>query len=132
MIKKSKSDEEIKNDKHLEQDKVDDHSQYSLKFSKLMLAGGLLIVAGILSITVIITYKIGILNIIFSFFTILGGIFALLKKGWTLSLFGGIVGIFFTVGIMSIVLSVIASIIIIFSKKEFQIIQKQDIDNKTD
>jgi len=58
LVKKSKSDEEIKNDKPLEQDNIYDSSSRppSFKISKPMIAGVLLIVAGILSFALMVQF----------------------------------------------------------------------------
>ena len=120
-----------------------------------MIAGILLIVAGIISIMALIPYLTlddvtiddlkekddefnkyaenktneqikneyasnGIMGIIISFSPILGGIFALIKKGWIISLFGGLIGILFSAIVVSIILSLAAFLLIVFSKKEFQ------------
>ena len=131
MLTKDKSDVNNEEDEAIEHNNISDSSKRSSKkISKLMFAGILLIAAGTLSIMVLITYviidypTIGSMGIMVSFFPILGGIFALLKKGWLISLFGGIVGILFSAGIISIILALVAFLIIVFSRKEFQ----QNID----
>jgi len=131
LLTKDKSDVNNEEDEAIEHNNISDSSKRSSKkISKLMFAGILLIAAGTLSIMVLITYviidypTIGSMGIMVSFFPILGGIFALLKKGWLISLFGGIVGILFSAGIISIILALVAFLIIVFSRKEFQ----QNID----
>ena len=60
---------------------------------------------------------------IFAVFVILGGILALKRKHWKISLTGGILGVF-TIGFpplsISTILSVVGIILIVLSKKEFQ------------
>jgi len=128
---------------------------YSKKISKPLVAGILLIIAGMISIMALVPYltiddagiddlrendddfnkyaenktneeikneylSSGTIGIIISFFPILGGIFALVKKAWLISLFGGLIGILFSAVVVSIILALIAFLLIIFSKKEFQ------------
>lgn len=62
----------------------------------------------------------GSIGVILSIFPILGGIFALKRKQWGISLVGGIIGLF-TLGfiVISPVLSLIGIILIFISKDEF-------------
>jgi len=76
-------------------------------------------------------FNTGIIGLIISSFLILGGIFAIIKKGWFISLIGGIVGIIFSGFTIITILPLLAFVLIVFSKKEFQKIKKQEMDNKT-
>ena len=62
----------------------------------------------------------GTIGIVLSIFPILGGIFALKRKQWGISIVGGIIGLF-TLGflVISPVLSLIGIILIFISKDEF-------------
>jgi len=62
----------------------------------------------------------GIIGLLYAVFLLFGGVLALLKKGWLVSLFCGIVGIIFSGIFIVIALSLIAFIILIFARKEFQ------------
>lgn len=160
MVKKGKSNDENNEHNNIEQEnEIDSHQTNKKKISKPMIAGILLIVAGMISIMALIPYLTiddvtiddlrendsefnkyaenktneqikneyasnGTMGIIISISPILGGIFALIKKGWIISLFGGIIGILFSAVVISIVLSLVAFLLIIFSRKEFQ----QNID----
>jgi len=156
LVIKDKSDVNNEEDEAIEHNNVSDSSKRSSKkISKPMIAGILLIIAGMISIMALVPYltiddvaiddlrendddfnkyaenktneeikneyvSSGTMGIIISFFPILGGIFALVKKGWLISLVGGLIGILFSAVVVSIILALIAFLLIIFSKKEFQ------------
>ena len=156
MVTKDKSDVNNEEDAAIEHNNMSAPSKrYSKKISKPMIAGILLIIAGVISIMALVPYltiddegiddlrendddfnkyaenktneeikneylSSGAMGIIISFFPILGGIFALVKKAWLISLVGGLIGILFSAVVVSIILALIAFLLIIFSKKEFQ------------
>lgn len=161
MAKKTKSNDESNtiDDKSEKENDNNLHQKSKIRISKPMIAGILLIVAGMISIMALIPYLTiddvaiddlrendsefnkyaenktneqikneyasnGTMGIIISISPILGGIFALIKKGWIISLFGGIIGILFSAVVISIILSLVAFLLIVFSRKEFQ----QNID----
>ena len=161
MAKKTKSNDESNtiDDKSEKENDNNLHQKSKIRISKPMIAGILLITAGMISIMALIPYLTiddvaiddlrendsefnkyaenktneqikneyasnGTMGIIISISPILGGIFALIKKGWIISLFGGIIGILFSAVVISIILSLVAFLLIVFSRKEFQ----QNID----
>ena len=156
MVTKDKSDVNNEEDAAIGHNNISGSSKhFSKKISKSIVAGILLIIAGMISIVALVPYltiddaaiddlrendddfnkyaenktneeikneyvSSGTMGIIISFFPILGGIFALVKKGWLISLVGGLIGILFSAVVISIILALIAFLLIIFSKKEFQ------------
>lgn len=150
----------LENEKPPEQEKIiPPIQQSSNKISISMIAGILLIIAGILAIifwiqfftlnaetleSIIDTSQfeqlnvelstdqiIGFLNtcaiigIVISIFTILGGILAIKRKLWGIALVGSIIGLF-SLGMLltSSGLSLISLILLIVSRKEFEINKK--------
>jgi len=147
-------EEKIEDEQKLE-DTNNHDSKSSKKFSKPMIAGIILIIAGLFFIFALVPFLIidsetidefrendeefrelaqnrtneeiksdyfnnGIIGLLIALFPLIGGVFALLKKGWLVSLFGGVVGIIFSGVLIVIVLCLIAFIILIFARKEFQ------------
>lgn len=155
MVEEDKFEDVSDEDEPKNDDTNNHDSKSSKKFSKSMIAGIILIIAGLFFIFALIPFLTidfetidefrendeqfrefaqnktneeikndyfnnGIIGLAIAFFPLLGGVFALLKKGWLISLFGGIVGIIFSGVLIVIALSLIAFIILIFARKEFQ------------
>ena len=150
LVEEKKIEDKQKND-----DTESHDSKSSKKLSKTMIAGIILIIAGlffVLALTPSLTidnktidelrendeqfrnqtqnmtneeikndyFNNGIIGLLYAVFLLFGGVLALLKKGWLVSLFCGIVGIIFSGIFIVIALSLIAFIILIFARNEFQ------------
>jgi len=148
--------EDVSDEDEQKNDDANNHdSKSSKKFSKPMIAGIILIIAGLFFIFALIPsltidyetidefrenneqfrdqtqnmtneeikndyFNNGIIGLLYAVFLLFGGVLALLKKGWLISLFCGIVGIIFSGIPIVIALCLIAFIILIFARKEFQ------------
>ena len=148
--------EDVSDKDEQKNDDTNSHDSKALKkFSKPVIAGIILFIAGLLFVIALIPsltidyetidefrenneqfrdqtqnmtneeikndyFNNGIIGLLYAVFLLFGGVLALLKKGWLISLFCGIVGIIFSGIPIVIALSLIAFIILIFARKEFQ------------